>query len=266
MFHLCDSIEHFRAGCPQTRSNNKTHIASERDQSRGTTGNLAPTTQLTICDAPTPGHWYVQPVTVEEPAPIEQYVSEYEQSITCHEMNWPVWETLTESIVRLPNPAPLITGQANQEIILAHLINSDTGAFNNLVGSQWVERMDCLNQQCGRPKSTRVPFGRTVTLGGVGKNTKESSQSVKLPTSVNGDSYTFTATVVDGSDLPAFSGMRTFRENRLVLDLENDRLIMPQPGQTVKIVYSRGTKVLQLERAPGGFLLFPCSPDITARV
>ena len=141
----------------------------------------------------------------------------------------------------------------------------DTGALNNLVVSQWVDRMGRLNQQCGLPKSTRAPLGRTVTLGGVGKNTKESNQSVKVPTSVNGDSSTFTATVVDGSDLPALLGMKTLRDNRSVLDLENDRLIMPQPGQTVKIVYPPGTKVLQFERASGGFFMLPCSPDSTTR-
>ena len=142
----------------------------------------------------------------------------------------------------------------------------DTGAFNNLVGSQWVDRMDRLNQKCGLPKRTRAPLGRTVTLGGVGKNTQESSHSVRVPTSVNGDKSTFTATVVDGSDLPALLGMKTLRDNRSVLDLENDRLIMPQPGQTIKIVYPPGTKVLQFERAPGGFLMLPCSPDSTTQV
>ena len=74
----------------------------------------------------------------------------------------------------------------------------DAGAFNNLVGSQWVERMDRLNQQCGRPKNARAPLGRTITLGGVGKNPKESNQNIKVPTSINGDSSTFTASVVDG--------------------------------------------------------------------
>ena len=126
--------------------------------------------------------------------------------------------------------------------------------------------MDPLNHQIGKPKSTRAPLGRTRTLGGVGKNTQESSHNVQIPASVNGGSSTFTATIVDGSELPALLGMTTLRDKRSILDMGNDRLIMPQAGQHVQIVYPLGTKVLQLERAPGGFLMLRCSPGANASV
>ena len=259
---ICDSGNHFRADCPKGPGSGKTHLASVHDQSRGTSGGWAPTIQLAICDDQgAPGHWHVQSVA-EIPQPIvpivEEYVSEYEHSITENAMSWPVWETLTESIVSLPKSSSHDPGNHTQGVHFGtsdklkkgEAMLVDTGAFNNLVGSQWVDRMDRLNQKCGLPSSTRALLGRTVTLGGVGQNIQESSHSVRVPTSVNGDKSTFTATVVDGSYLPALLGMKTLRDNRAILDLENDRLIMPQPGQTVKIVYPPGTKVLQLERAP----------------
>ena len=116
--------------------------------------------------------------------------------MTDNAMSWPVWETLIESIVSLPESSSFDPDTSKQGVNFGtsdklkkgEAMLVDTGALNNLVGSQWVERMDRLNQQYGRPKSTRAPRGRTVTLGGVGKNTHESSQSVKVPTSVDGDS------------------------------------------------------------------------------
>ena len=271
---ICDSIEHFRADCPKGPGGGKSHLANVTDQSRGTSAGWANTLQLSICDDQgAPGHWHVQSVAETPPPVVAQYVSEYEEFLAEASMSWPVWETLTSSIVSLPKSSSLDPGDTqgvhfgtSDKLKKGEAMLLDTGAFNNLVGSQWVDRMDRLNQRCGLPSSTRAPLGRTVTLGGVGKNTQESSHSVRVPTSVNGDKSTFTATVVDGSDLPALLGMKTLRDNRSVLDLENDRLIMPQPGQTIQIVYPPGTKVLQLERAPGGFLMLPCSPDSTTQV
>ena len=90
---ICDSIEHFRADCPQGPGKGKTHLASERDQSRGTTGGWAPTIQLAICVAQgTARHYHVQSDVAETPQPVvAEYVSEYEHAITSDEMSWPIW-------------------------------------------------------------------------------------------------------------------------------------------------------------------------------
>ena len=82
---ICDSIEHLRADCPKGHGRGKSHLTSERDQSRGT---KAPNIQVAICDAQQyPGHWHVQTRTVEEAQPVEQYISEYERSITSYKMS-----------------------------------------------------------------------------------------------------------------------------------------------------------------------------------
>ena len=56
---------------------------------------------------------------------------------------------------------------------------------------------------------------------------------------------TFAASVDDGRDLLALLCMKILRDNRSILDLEHERLIMPQAGQHVQIGYSPGTKVFQ---------------------
>ena len=69
-------------------------------------------------------------------------------------MSWPAWETLTESIVSLPNSSSSDPGSNKQgvhfgtsdQLKKGEAMLVDNGAFNNLVGSQWVERMDRLNQ------------------------------------------------------------------------------------------------------------------------
>ena len=57
--------------------NCKSHLASKRDQSRGTTGGWASTIQLAICDAQqSPSHWHAQADTIDEPQPIvAEYIS-----------------------------------------------------------------------------------------------------------------------------------------------------------------------------------------------
>ena len=85
-------------------------------------------------------------------------------------MNWPVWETLTESIVSLPKSSSFDheTGKqtvnfgTSDKLKKGEAMLIDTGAFNNLVGSQWVDRMDRLNQQVGKPRSKRAPLGKPI--------------------------------------------------------------------------------------------------------
>ena len=54
----------------------------------------------------------------------------------------------------------------------------DTGAWNNLVGFEWVSCMDKLNSAAGIPQSYRTTLQRPVRLGGVGKTTQLSTETV----------------------------------------------------------------------------------------
>ena len=87
----------------------------------------------------------------------------------------------------------------------------DTGARNNLVGSKWVTCMDKFNCDAGKPKSVRTTLKRPVKLGGAGKKTQQSTESVTVPTTVSGDHSVYQAAVIKGSILPALLGLNTLK-------------------------------------------------------
>ena len=108
-------------------------------------------------------------------------------------------------------------GETHEDVFFgsSHQLNQgeamllDTGAWNNLVGSQWVERMDALNGQAGGKGSVRSRLPHTLTLGGVGKHSQKSNHSVKVNTFISGDTSTYEATVIDNSKLPALLGVKS---------------------------------------------------------
>ena len=86
----------------------------------------------------------------------------------------------------------------------------DTGAWNNLVGSEWVSRMDKLNSAAGIPQSYRTKLQRPVRLGGNGKKTQLSTESVTVTTTVSGDHSMYKATVIEGSIFSRIVGIEQF--------------------------------------------------------
>ena len=136
----------------------------------------------------------------------------------------------------------------------------DTGAWNNLVGSSWVDRMNRQNKAIGKVPSTEQKLAKPVVLGGVGKDTQEAKHRVTMPTTIGGADSQFSATMIDGSNLPALLGLKTLKEKNGILDLRTNRLIMSNSSDSVTIDCPVGTTVLQLEPAPGGYLMLPCTP------
>jgi hypothetical protein len=50
-----------------------------------------------------------------------------------------------------------------------------------------------------------------------------------------------------------------------VLDIRNNRLLFPKSAKDIQLSFDpKNVTVLNLEQAPGGYLMVPCSPD-TAR-
>ena len=113
----------------------------------------------------------------------------------------------------------------------------DTGAWNNLVGSECFSRMDKFNSEAGILQSCRTQPQRPVRLGGVGKKTQLSTESVTVPTTVSVDHSTYKATVIEGSHLPALLGLNTLKSMNAILDLRNDRLILPKHAGDAQIKF-----------------------------
>ena len=136
----------------------------------------------------------------------------------------------------------------------------DTGAWNNLVGSDWVHRMDKINSSTGKEPSVKTQLKHPIRLGGVGKNTQVGTHSVKVPTTVCGDNSAYMATVIEGSKLPALLGLKTLKSMNAILDLRSKRVILPNTPEDASISYTSNSRVIKMEQAPGGFLMIPCSP------
>ena len=136
----------------------------------------------------------------------------------------------------------------------------DTGAYRNLVGDEWVHRMDQLNKKAGLPPSVYRKTDQKVTLGGVGTGTQESEHDVHVPCLISGEDVEYKATVLDNSDIPAILGMKTMQERNGILDLRNKRFIFPTHKDDVQTTIKSDTRVYQLTRAPGGYFMLPCSP------
>ena len=134
----------------------------------------------------------------------------------------------------------------------------DTGAYGNLVGSEWVKRMDANNSKHGLKPSHTRNIGK-VTLGGVGDKTQESHTEVIVPTVVDGVVDNFSAVMIDDNHLPALLGLKSLQSNNAILDLRTNRLIIPNSPNDVRIEFKQErTNVLQMQQAPGGFLMLPC--------
>ena len=117
-----------------------------------------------------------------------------------------------------------------------------------------------INKTHGLQKSHRKLLDRSITLGGVGKGTQESTHSVTVPCCINNEPSEFVATVLDNSDIPAILGMESLQSRNAILDLVNDVMIIPSDPSEVQINVSKTTKIFQLKQAPGGYLMLPCTP------
>ena len=55
------------------------------------------------------------------------------------------------------------------------------------------------------------------------------------------------------------------KDANAIIDLRHNRFILPDSKEDVKLHCKKGTSVLHLIEAFGGFLMLPCSPDVCAR-
>ena len=138
----------------------------------------------------------------------------------------------------------------------------DPGAYDNLVGSRWVERQGEL-ARLAHLKPIQKPMRRSIGVEGVGSNSQEAKDEVIMPgaaVDVRGLSHqiSYQAPVVPDSNIPALWGQRSLARQRSILDMVNRKLYLCGPGR-IQFTPPPGTSVFNLEMSQSGHLMLPIS-------
>ena len=117
-------------------------------------------------------------------------------------------------------------------------------------------------QNSRKPKS--VQRQRPLKVSGVGNGSQQCKFDCCLPVALkrtDGSTVegTFTApTVGDSSELPSLLGLQTLIDNKAILDFGTRQLHFIKNGAAT-IDLPSGSSTFQLEHAPSGHLVLPCS-------
>ena len=144
----------------------------------------------------------------------------------------------------------------------------DPGAFDNLVGQLWVDRVRAILHATHQQR--RISIGKlqqTLAVEGVGNGSQIAQERVSVPGVIlsatspdqpHGGMHeaTFESPMIPESHLPALLGLRSLKGLRAILDMGNDTLWLCQPGQVV-ITPPSGSVRLQLETSRSGHLILP---------
>ena len=139
----------------------------------------------------------------------------------------------------------------------------DPGAFDNLVGQRWVERMIALGYQ------HHFRAIKPIGVEGVGAEAQSASELVTMNGSVrimDGDVQpaTYQAPMIPNSEVPALWGHKSLAQHRTVLDMVNRKLYMCGPGE-IKFVPPPGTAIIKLELTTSGHLIMPFTEKANAK-
>ena len=100
--------------------------------------------------------------------------------------------------------------------------------------------------------------GGSIRVEGVGKDSQSACVATQVPVALpDGREGFYEAPIVEGP-LPALWGLRSMREQRVVIDVYNRKLYMMGPGG-YKIQVSPATSTYNLQEAKSGHLLLPVS-------
>jgi len=138
----------------------------------------------------------------------------------------------------------------------------DPGSVGNLGGDQWArEASKVAIDHHRRPE--QVPRARALDVTGVGHGSQSCTHNCRIPImmrQLNGQftSGTFETPVVPGSELPALLGLKSLTQARCILDLTTNQIHLCGPGKP-QFELPPGSESYQLEIAPSGHLMLPCS-------
>ena len=102
-----------------------------------------------------------------------------------------------------------------------------------------------------------------MSVGGVGTGCQTAEYDAKVPIALRRTDGTvreavYTAPMVKDSELPALLGLQSLMDNRAILDMRTQQLHFLGPGDC-ELNLPPGTDSYQLEQAPSGHLMLPCS-------
>ena len=134
----------------------------------------------------------------------------------------------------------------------------DTGAWDNLAGSEWVKRQTAHARAAGyEPQS--APLDRPMDVQGVGKGAQQVTDCIHMPGRLeNGQDMTYSAPVVPDSQLPALWGYRSMQALDTVIDCRKGQQKVYM-GPDVQIIPGPKTMVVPMHPAESGHLMVPIS-------
>ena len=133
----------------------------------------------------------------------------------------------------------------------------DTGAFGNLVGSEWVNRMKAIASRCKR-SICYSPLKQSITVDGVGTGSSKADQQAEVPIALDGEDSRYTSPMVPDSTLPALWGFGPMEEKKAIVDTGGRKVLIPGPGG-YRIFMSPGSRILDCEKTASGHMMIPCS-------
>ena len=142
----------------------------------------------------------------------------------------------------------------------------DPGSVGNLCGDRWAEAVARAAKRAGRTP-TYEKRSTPLNVSGVGHGSQKCIYDCTLPVSLNrsregaeGREGSIVIPSVQHSDLPGLLGLNTLRYNRAVLDFTTLEMHFLGPGDSkVGKTLPPGSDTFQLEIAPSGHLVLPCS-------
>ena len=133
----------------------------------------------------------------------------------------------------------------------------DVGAWGNLVGALWVKRVRTRAALFGHGcQFSKLP--KTLSVEGVGQNANSTNEEATVPICLpDGSVCSYTAPMLEDSELPALLGLKSLAEKRCIIDTFNRRLIFVGEGG-YKLQLSPGSKTYPLHSAATGHLMLQC--------
>ena len=97
------------------------------------------------------------------------------------------------------------------------------------------------------------------SIDGVGAKPSTCSQTAVVPIALpDGTLATYSASLIDESDVPALLGLNSLTEKSALVDTMHDQVILVGKGG-FELRLSPGSTVLQCQRSPTGHLMLPAS-------
>ena len=133
----------------------------------------------------------------------------------------------------------------------------DVGAWGNLVGALWVKRVRTRAALFGHGCQFQK-LQKTLSFEGVGQNANSTNEEATVPVCLpDGSACSYTAPMLEDSELPALLGLKSLSEKRCIIDTFNRRLIFVGEGG-YKLQLSPGSKTYPLHSAATGHLMLQC--------